>query len=281
MNTPTLTNTKRSYHPLVIFFYYAKLLSAEQLDQIPKTTIDYWKLTPHADMFGYEWVSSFYDNYEDFNSIQKHKIIFKSARLCCKLFTAFSDFSKDIKSYTKIFKNNVATVIQTIDYLAKEIPLNKACSVFNISTQKFYRLKNKLYCSASVLNHCFKTHPQQLTIAECSAIKEAINDSDNERKKLATIWYKLLREGRLFCSRSTFYKYANLVSERIKKLNYEKRNILFHPAEFLNTFILTLHYCQHYTMELLGRLLSKIIFQRKSYIMELLIVAVLRGLLNF
>jgi len=74
----------------------------------------------------------------------------------------------------------------------------------------------------SVLNHCFKTHPQQLTIAECSAIKEAINDSDNERKKLATIWYKLLREGRLFCSRSTFYKYANLVSERIKKLNYEK-----------------------------------------------------------
>lgn len=29
---------KRSYHPLVVFFFYADLLSAEQLAQIPKTT---------------------------------------------------------------------------------------------------------------------------------------------------------------------------------------------------------------------------------------------------
>jgi hypothetical protein len=215
-------NIKRIYHPLVLFFYYSKLLSKEQLIQIPKTTKDYWNTTNHTGLYGYDWISSFYTNYDDFNAIQKHKIIFKSARLCCRVFDTFSILCKDIKGYKRVLKNNVAAIIDTIDYLASDLKMDKACSIFNITSQQYYRFKNKVKCTASVLNLCFKTHPNQLTIAECSAIKEAVNDPANERKKLATIYYKLMRDGKLYCSRSTLYKYAKLVSEHIKKIKYTK-----------------------------------------------------------
>lgn len=82
--------------------------------------------------------------------------------------------------------------------------------------------KNKVKCTASVLNLCYKTHPAQLTIAECSLIKEAVNEPATERKKLSGILFKLMRQGKLFCSRSTFYKYANLVSDRILKRKGKK-----------------------------------------------------------
>ena len=230
MNTENVNSTKRSYHPLVVFFYYANLLTPPQLAQIPKTTIDYWRGNNHTALFGYGWVSSFYSEYHDFNAIQKHKIIFKSARLCCKFFAVFSIIFSSIKKYKSIFKNNVVAIINTIDYLAREIKLNKVCRIFNINTQQYYRWKNKVKCTASVLNLCFKTHPHQLTIAECSAIKETVNDSANARKKLATLWYKLMREGKLYCSLSTFYKYSKMVSERMMKKKLNKPRPILHAT---------------------------------------------------
>ena len=68
---------KRDYHPLVLFFYYTYLLSPEQIKLIPKTTRDYWNNSIQADMYGYEWVKDFAINYQQFNQIEKHKIIFK------------------------------------------------------------------------------------------------------------------------------------------------------------------------------------------------------------
>ncbi len=125
-----------------------------------------------------------------------------------------------IKAYKKALKNNALTVVQTIDYLAGSISLNRACRVFNITTQKYYRLKNKVMCTASVLNLCFKTHPGQLTIAECTIIKTAINEAHNSHKSLTTIWYQLMRSNSLFCASSTFYKYASLLSVQVLKTKH-------------------------------------------------------------
>lgn len=213
---------KRNYHPLVQFFFYAEMLSPEQLAQIPTTTIDYWRKNNHVELFGYPWVSSFFSEYQEYNQNQKRKIIFKSTRLCVRLFASFSILCAGIKGYKTVLKNNAAYIITTIDYLAKEIPFDKTCKIFNITTQQYYRWKNKVKCTASVLNLCYKTHPRQLTIGECSIIKDAVNEPANQRKKLSTILYSLMRKGKLFCSRSTFYKYANLVSERIIKRKGKK-----------------------------------------------------------
>ena len=72
------------------------------------------------------------------------------------------------------------------------------------------------------MNLCYKTHPRQLTIRDCSIIKEAVNAVANFNKKTSSIWYSLLRKGELYCSISTFYKYSKLLSERVEKANYTK-----------------------------------------------------------
>ena len=124
--------------------------------------------------------------------------------------------------YKSILKNNIPLVLNTIDYIASEIGLAKICRVFKITTQQYYRYKNKVNCTASVLNLCYKTHPRQLTVGECSSIKEAVNAVANSTKRISSIWYDLMRKGELYCSCSTFYKYSALLSERIAKIKYSK-----------------------------------------------------------
>ena len=115
--------------------------------------------------------------------------------------------------------------------------MKKPCRIFNISTHQYYRWKNKISCSSSVLNLCFKTHPHQLTIAEGSVIKEALKEPVSEQKKLSSIFYKLMRSGKLFCSLSTFYKYASLLSERTaaRKSDKRRQSLLSHyPLQFIH-----------------------------------------------
>src|SRR5204862_3406351 len=120
----------------------------------------------------------------------------------------------------KILKKNAERVIGTIDYLATEISLKTACRIFNISTNQYYRWKNKIHCSASVLNLCFKTHPHQLTMTETSIISDSINNPEYRCLPRVSIYYSLLNTGKLFCCMTTFYKYARLIftGAKIKKI---------------------------------------------------------------
>ena len=56
----SIGGSKRVYHPLVIFYFYAELLTPEQLAVIPKTTLDYWKRNDHTNMYGYDCESIFF-----------------------------------------------------------------------------------------------------------------------------------------------------------------------------------------------------------------------------
>jgi len=131
-----------------------------------------------------------------------------------------------VKGYKRILKKNAEQVIATIDYLLMDMPLEKSCKAFAITTNQYYRWKNKIHCSVSVLNLCFKTQPFQLSIAEVTTINETINKPENYFKPLCTLYYGLMRAGELFCALSTFYKYAGLLSER-KKKRKEKTKISF------------------------------------------------------
>ena len=149
--------TKRSYHPLVIYYYYCNLLNPEQLATIPSTTIAYWDKNKLELMYGFDWVKGFSTNFEDFSKIEKQKIIAKAAKMCFKTLACFSSVLEKIGNIQGIMKKNAKQVIDTIDYLTTEMPIKKACRIFQISSNQYYRWKNKIYCSASVLNLCFKS----------------------------------------------------------------------------------------------------------------------------
>lgn len=220
-------SSKTIYHPLVIHYYLNGLLNTNQINSIPLTTRQYWNSHTQEVMFGYEWVKLFSTDLNELAKTQRHQIIYKAQKLCIKTLGCVAGLFDKVSGLKNVLRKNASAVIETIDYLTTEMPLEKACRVFGMLTNQYYRWKNKKDCMASVLNLCFKTHPHQLTIAECTAIKEAVNAPENKTKKLSTIWYKLMREGKMFCSQSTLYKYAKLLSEPVKKVVYEseKRSI--------------------------------------------------------
>ena len=230
-------SAKRSYHPLVQFFYFSGMLSDKQIAHIPKSTIDYWKSIEHESMYGYEWVEKFYIHHHNFDLITKREIVFKSIRFCVRVLDGFTSTFAHAKHYKKVLRNNTQSLIKTIDHLIFSIPLNKACKAFRITTNQYYRWKNKLFCSASVLNICFKAHPSQLSLQEVKIMEETINAPENIFKPLSTLHFHLMREGLVFIGRSTFYKYAKLLCPDRPKPKKEKNQFHFRASrvfEFLH-----------------------------------------------
>ena len=228
---------KRSYHPLVQFFYFSGMLNKEQLKTIPKSTIDYWKSLQHQDMYGYDWVKKFFIQHRDFNAIAKREIIYKSVRICARALNGFADIFTNVKQYKKALRKNTLVLLNTIDRLACTLPLEKSCKIFRITTNQYYRWKNKLFCTASVLNLCFKTHPSQLSLREIKIIEETINSPENIFKPLSTLRFHLMREGLVFVASSTFYKYAKLLCPNRPKPKKEKESVHFRASrvfEFLH-----------------------------------------------
>jgi len=212
-----MNSTKRSYHPLVIFSFYAGLLSDQQLCEIPYTTKKYWMESDHTLLFGFGWVEPFFNEQKDFHQITKRKIIFRSAILCCRILDCFCKLFTQKRGYKSVLKKNTALVIETIDYLLLQMPLEKACWLFQITTNQYYRWKNKLHCTSSVLNLCFRSHPLQLSIKDVTAISRIVNDPENFNKPRSTNYFRSMNTEAIACGRTTFYKYASLTCEKPKK----------------------------------------------------------------
>lgn len=241
-----MSPSKRSYHPLVVYFYHAQLLSEKNLAEIPYTTKNYWDKNSQELMFGFDWVKDFGEDQKNFQEISKHKIIFQSARICCRIVDCFSDLLSKKKGLEGLMKSNKQKIVDTIDWLIPKLSSpKKACRIFNITSKKYYRWKSKIHCTTSKLNLCFKTHPLQLSVKESTIIKDSINDPENQNKPMATIYYSLLRSTKLFCGITTFYKYANLTAEKsrfiIPKKSYSgfRASRVFEYLHIDTTFMMT------------------------------------------
>jgi putative transposase len=189
-------------------------------------------------------VQEFCSEYEHYNKKVKNSMVFKAIRTCAKILDGFSSTFSSVRGYKKLLKNNAEKIIGTIDYLTKTMPLDKACRIFQISSKQYYRWKNKINCSASVLNLCYKTHPAQLSVDEASIINAAVTDPENIYKPVSTIFYSLLRQAILFCSLTSFYKYAALfVPRKIRSVKREyislKASRVFEYLHIDTTFIYT------------------------------------------
>jgi len=214
---------KRRYHPLVMYGFYTGLLKADQLKLIPNSTLSYWRSFNHTAFFGYEWVSGYIETDIQMKEVAKRKIGITVIRFVGRMYKCYDQLLADTKSFKRVIKKNSAIVVATIDKLNSYInDLHLSCKLVKISVTQYYRLKNKINCTASVLNLCYKTHPAQLSVLEATLIKDCITAPENLNKPLCTLYYGLMRAGKLFCSLSTFYKYALLIRSKREKRTKKK-----------------------------------------------------------
>ena len=238
--------SKRVYHPLVVLCYVMGELSDEYVSDIPKSTLSYWRnMQDHKNLHGYDWVAHFFDSVVETRAVAERKMGKKVVRLMSRVYCCYDRLIDNMKGYKKTVKTHAHTVINTIDHLSDTVSLSTACRFLRITTHQYYRLKNKLNCTASVLNLCFRTHPQQLTTKEVSVIKKGLDDPYAPSVFRSDIYYHLLRQGKLACSLSTFYGYAALLVGNVLRKKKPKEWTGFKassPFEYLHidtTFVTT------------------------------------------
>ncbi len=199
---------KRSYHPLVSYCYFHNLLSATQVNQIPKSTLQYWNDLQKENLFGYNWFSSNEKEQLQFLAMQQQRFTRICLKSVLKLLQCFQLIFNQCSDFKKVMRQHSAAIIETIQFIKPYIALNKLCQYFSISTQQFYNWKNKHQCISSPFRWCFKRYPFQLSPKAFNAIEHALENKDYPFLPKVSVYYQLMNTEKIACALSTFYKYA-------------------------------------------------------------------------
>lgn len=213
---------KRNYHPLIILFYVYGMLDHEQLATIPKNTRKNWNKFQHEGYDCEEWVRPFLKNFEDIKTVFMREQLMRSMMTLVSISNGYHQVLSSITQKKKLLKEHADAIVASIDKLVavSEIKIERACCFYGVSKDWYYREKQRLKCTLSPIQLCYKQQPNQLTYDEVSVIEKIISKTENHGKAKTTLYYQALKQGILFCGKSTFNKYASALG--FKRKNYKK-----------------------------------------------------------
>jgi len=207
-----MTTTRYTYHPLIILLYSSNMLTPEQVSQIPISTRYRWNKFDHTNYHFDDWCIEYIEQFEEIKKVYNNKVLFRGIKSIMQLSKGFEQVMQKVEQGNKILRENaieITTAIKKISNYTK-IPIKKAASIFGVNTDWYYRNRENKGCKASPLKKCFKTYTNQLSLKETTIIQDCLEKEENKTKTKTTLFYELANEGKLYCSKSTFFKYAKL-----------------------------------------------------------------------
>jgi len=90
----------------------------------------------------------------------------------------------------------------------------KTLKYVGLSYQQWLNFRRLSPCTKSPLQLCRRKHPSQLLNQEINRIVDHCTDTSYAAWPMASIYHNLIRKSLIFCSLSTFYKYAALLVQR-------------------------------------------------------------------
>ncbi|WP_430412808.1 DDE-type integrase/transposase/recombinase [Kordia sp.] len=185
----------------------------EQIATIPRSNISRWKYE-HDDKYSFCEINNIIKE-----EIQLIKRINQSSRIkkinesYFKLCDTFHEIVSNLKGVKSLIKDSKELVVNTIDAVKNCIQINDALKIFNISRTTFENYKSIVIhkCNASYLKWCTKRFSNQLLPTEVETIQEYMNDDNYKYWSKASIYLKAIRDEKLKCCISTFYKYCQLL----------------------------------------------------------------------
>ncbi|EMO55064.1 DDE-type integrase/transposase/recombinase [Leptospira noguchii] len=220
MQSPTL-KTKNSYHTALIFKTQFNLLSPIEKETIPKSTRYDWKNRNLDTIIGYDSRDPIFKNLDLYKKALDSETFRKALKSLFLIYSFYQSLTENIRGKRKIWNRRKKEIVSIIQKISPNIGLKRACRFMKISTQRFYKWNNEVFCNSSVFNLCRKTHPKQLTISEQKVISKYIKNPEFTNWPLRSIFYKILKDGSAFFSLATFYKYTRLLGptrEIIRKI---------------------------------------------------------------
>jgi hypothetical protein len=187
--------------------------------------------------------------FDDIKGVYTNKYIFKSTKVFCKLNENFHQILNQIKSKKSFLKKHSKLFISQIDGFISytNVTVKQACKINKISSQWYYRQKNKIECPKSKKKSCFIQQSNQLTVLEVNQIEEIVTAPENQKYNLTTLYFRTMHSKLVICGKSTFSHYAGLFRSFRKTKSKHKHNLGFRvsrPYEWLHvdiTYVPTLN----------------------------------------
>lgn len=209
------------YPTSIKLHYAAKILPNAYFAAIPASTRHYWKSINAADFWQPDEKStSDYDNTQLLKTILQNKRLLQHIRMLVyllevyrQLLQRFTITKTDFVEVRSIAKLCVTYAKQTTINLFKRLPF---------SYKQYCAWSKNSRCALSPLTLCRKKHPQQLTTAEQNNISQYCADKRFDNWPLSSIYCQLLRDEKLHCHLSTFYKYCRLLNLTRKPKRFKK-----------------------------------------------------------
>ncbi|MDI7208878.1 DDE-type integrase/transposase/recombinase [Leptospira santarosai] len=221
----TTHRAKNSYHTALIFKTQFNLLSSLEKKSIPKSTRYDWKNRDLDSIIGYDSDDPTFKNLDLYKKALECETLKKALKALFSVYFFYNSLTENIKGKRKIWNLRKKEIVSIIQKIAPNIGLKRACRFMNISTQRFYKWKNEVFCNSSAFGICKKTHPKQLTIQEQYIISKYIKNNEFNLWPLRSIFYKILNDGYAFFSLATFYKYAKVFNPTREVFRKIKRKI--------------------------------------------------------
>jgi len=235
-----MNQSKRKYHPMILLMYHSRMLSPEQLCQIPRTTRNDWDQFNHQDYFGFDIVKDYIADFYFMKNVLVSKNLKTGMKIMCALSQGYKEVLSAIEGSKKMLRENAQNITFGIERLARygNLKLSDASALFGVNRDWFYRHREKKTCENSMLGKCYKQYPNQLTAAEVNIIQAIVSEPENRSKTKATLFYDSIRKGLISCGLSTFSKYANFVGyvkfRKQKNKNRPKGFKATRPFEWLH-----------------------------------------------
>ena len=222
----TIKKTYNKYPTSLKMLYKQNAFNKSLFKSIPRSTRQYWKDFGSENLFEH-------NNFQINNS--ENALLVKSLREIQELKKIIRALVYLIVVYKKLlfqFKLKRENILPTQKYIALCLSYFEE----NFSKPNFFKWlpfssnqwaswNSSKGCKISLLSLCRLKHPQQLTTTEINIIDKNCRNDEYKYWPLVSIYYKLLRDKLLFCSRSTFYKYCRLLSitncKKHKHKNYK------------------------------------------------------------
>ncbi|MCK5677005.1 MAG: DDE-type integrase/transposase/recombinase [Flavobacteriaceae bacterium] len=109
--------------------------------------------------------------------------------------------------------------MNTIENLKETISIENAIKVFNISRSTYQNYKTLVInkCDSSYFLWCVKKYPHQLLKKEILVIKDYMVNEKYRYWSKSSVYLKAIRDEKLYCCLSTFYKYCRLLGFKEKR----------------------------------------------------------------
>jgi transposase InsO family protein len=187
------------------------MLDTKQLCELPKTTKYNWNQFKHDNYYGTDWVSSYVEQFDNIKSVFASAFLYRSLRFLIETRKGYLYMLQEFSHNKQLLKLHADKIITSIDKMKSlaNVNVKTACKYYEISKDWYYKEKAKIVCSISPFKKCYRQHPNQLTINDISVIENLVTDPANYGKTKVTLYYHAMRNGLIFCGKSTFNKYAS------------------------------------------------------------------------